>query len=200
MIRIREFGGRMSIQVPLAAAARAAHRWLRRQPRVIPESRKRGRAPAVLGFLTIALLFGPGCSTPSESMAQDLNEYQQYVDEQLDLLCDYAECWWLDYLTSFYGSAETGGTASHYIDLEFGYEYLFVAVCDQDCTDVDLLLYDPAGALVTSDTSVNAYPDLTVANAEIYFEVEATGAYRLDVKIYGCQASTCYYGVDVGIW
>lgn len=54
------------------------------------------------------------------------------------------------------------------------------------------------GVPVASDTSVQAYPEFPAANAEIYFEATASGTYRLDVKIYGCRASTCYYGVDVG--
>ena len=162
---------------------------------------KRGSTAALSALLACALVFGSGCSSAApDTPAPGLNAYEQYVDDQLDALCEYAECWWLDFRTGFYGSAAEGATASHYINIESGDGHLFVAVCDQDCADIDLFLYDPAGVLVDSDSSVQAYPEFPTANAEIYFDAAASGTYRLDVKIYGCRASTCYYGVDVGIW
>ncbi|MDA0654141.1 MAG: hypothetical protein O3C09_01915 [Proteobacteria bacterium] len=189
----------MAAMATISAVASPQYR-LRWRPRNGGRVAKPGRTSGGLALLMFALVLGSGCAVTSETAAQDQNEYEQYVADQLDVLCEYAECWWLDYWTSFYGTAEAGGTASHYIDLQFDFGYLFIAVYDQDCTDIDLLLYDPAGTLVASDTAVNAYPDLAAANAEVYFDAEAGGTYRLDIRIYGCGAANCYYGVDVGLW
>ena len=129
------------------------------------------------------------------------NEYEQYVEEQLEEYCDFTLCdFFYEYVTGFSGSAAEGSTNSHSLTLDAGEEYLVFAVCDQACDDVDLYLYDPSGSLVASDSSVHGIEDLAVANAEIEFEAPLSGTYRLDVRIYGCTTSTCYYGVDVGVW
>ena len=126
------------------------------------------------------------------------NEYEQYVEEQLEEYCDFTLCdFFFEYVTSFFDSAAEGSTNSHSLTLDAGELYLIFAVCDQDCDDVDLFLYDPSGSLVASDSSVHGKEDLTVANAEILLDSSLSGTYRLDVKIYGCTTSTCYYGVDV---
>ena len=91
-------------------------------------------------------------------------------------------------------------TSVHSVTLSAGEEYLFYAVCDQDCGDVDLFLYDPSGSLVATDSSVQAHTDFPTANAEIEYEPTSSGTYRLEVKIYDCTASTCYYGAEVAVW
>ena len=40
--------------------------------------------------------------------------------------------------------------------------YKFVAVCDEDCTDVDLRLYDARGNLVARDTLVDDVPEIDI--------------------------------------
>jgi len=131
------------------------------------------------------------------------NQYEKFIDEQLEALCFHTECdWGYLHLNRFIGYGAEGSVHSHSIDLTEGWDYIIPAVCDQDCGDIDLFLYDPNGALVASDTSVQRYQDFSTTNAEIEITSTSGGAFRIDVKIHSCSTSTCYYGVDVGtaVW
>jgi hypothetical protein len=129
------------------------------------------------------------------------NEYEEFVDEQIEEFCDYIdECFWLEHVDYFTGSAAKGSGNSHYVTLGVGEWYFIYAVCDQDCDDVDLFLYGPSGSLVASDSSTQAVDDFPTANAGLEFEPTLSGTYRLEVKIYGCTTSTCYYAAEVDVW
>ena len=144
-----------------------------------------------------ALLVGLLSHTPA--FAQ--NAYEEFVEEQIEEFCDYIDCFWFfDHVDYFTGSAAEGSSNSHSVTLSAGEEYLFYAVCDQDCSDVDIFLYDPSGSLVASDSSVHAYTNFPTANAEFEYDAATSGTYRLEVKIYGCTTSTCYYAAEVDVW
>ncbi|WP_018632863.1 hypothetical protein [Neomegalonema perideroedes] len=72
--------------------------------------------------------------------------------------------------------------------LEAGGRYAVVAVCDVDCSDVDLQVTDSAGSEAASDYSVS---DTAFAR----FEASETGSFGIQVRMYGCQAPACYAAV-----
>lgn len=71
-----------------------------------------------------------------------------------------------------------------------GVSYQIVGVCDEDCRDIDLLLYDGNGNLIDSDTSSGDVPSVSV-------RPRWTGSFRIRVNMHRCYASSCYYGVGV---
>lgn len=81
-------------------------------------------------------------------------------------------------------------TASHELVLVGGKEYALMAVCDSDCADVDLKVFDTEGTLVLQDVSGDATPVLT-------FTANTTGRYRADVIMASCSHSPCYYGLQL---
>jgi hypothetical protein len=76
------------------------------------------------------------------------------------------------------------------INLRSGISYAFVGVCDEDCRDIDLQVYDENGNLVDSDTDTDDYPMVRV-------NPRWSGRFRVKVTMANCTASTCYYGVGV---
>jgi hypothetical protein len=74
-------------------------------------------------------------------------------------------------------------------DLRAGDSYLFLGVCDNDCSGLQLRLYDNNGNLIDSDTTRGGYPVLT---AQVY----RTGTFYLRVTMRGCYASPCWAGVE----
>lgn len=74
------------------------------------------------------------------------------------------------------------------IKLEQGREYLFVGACDQDCTDIDLFLYDADNELVASQEEVTDVPMLT-------HTIAASGEHTLRVRMYACSIEPCAFGV-----
>ena len=149
-----------------------------------------------IALMAPALLAGLLSHTPA--FAQ--NEYEEFVEEQIEELCDYIWCEFLDHVDYFIGSAAEGSSNSHSVEITAGEEYIVYAVCDQDCDDVDIFFYDPSGSLVANDSSAQAHDDFPTASAEFEFEATSSGTYRLEVKIYGCSTSTCYYAAEVDVW
>ena len=76
------------------------------------------------------------------------------------------------------------------LDLEIGTEYRIMGACDADCSDMDLTLYAPNGAVVSSDVQMDDFPIVSV-------EPGRTGTYRLKVVMATCSSEPCRYGVGV---
>jgi hypothetical protein len=88
----------------------------------------------------------------------------------------------------FSGSLAQGQTWNVPASLFAGFDYRILAVCDRDCADLDLVLYDPNGAVVSQDASTNSQP--VVAAAPGY-----NGTFTVQVQMYNCSVAPCYYAV-----
>lgn len=73
-------------------------------------------------------------------------------------------------------------------DLEPG-DYRAIAVCDGDCTDVDLMVTDDAGDLLGLDVLDDDYPIVD-------FQTDG-GPTALTVKMVLCATDICYYGLQL---
>jgi hypothetical protein len=76
------------------------------------------------------------------------------------------------------------------VNLHSGISYAFMGVCDEDCQDIDLHVYDENGNLINSDTDADDYPLVTVSP-------RWSGQFQVKVTMANCTASTCYYGMGV---
>lgn len=76
------------------------------------------------------------------------------------------------------------------IPLRAGVTYRIFAVCDNDCSDVDLELYDSTGGFVGRDVSTNDTP---------YVEIRPTvdGTAYARVFLAACESEPCYVGARV---
>lgn len=91
----------------------------------------------------------------------------------------------------FMGRLDDDQNESLNIPLDGGTQYILVGVCDQDCRDVDLTIYDPDGNEVDSDLETDDKPVLEVTPRN-------NGRYRVKVSMVACSAEPCRYGV--GVW
>lgn len=69
-------------------------------------------------------------------------------------------------------------------------EYSFVAVCDESCNDVDLIVKDMKGKVVASDVS-------DYAIAVVPFVPQVEDRYEINVKMTKCAARNCNFGLGV---
>lgn len=69
-------------------------------------------------------------------------------------------------------------------------EYIFVAVCDADCEDIDLYLNNVNGEEIDKDTEEDDYPVVT-------FSPAYSGRYELKVTMYSCEIEPCYFGIGI---
>lgn len=76
------------------------------------------------------------------------------------------------------------------VTLHAGTAYAIIAVCDNDCSDVDLKLFDADDNLVDSDVETDDYPLVRA-------EVSRTQQFRVQVIMASCRTNPCYYGIGV---
>lgn len=76
------------------------------------------------------------------------------------------------------------------LNLSIGTQYEILGQCDEDCTDLDLVLFDPAGNQIDSDLLEDDYPVVSVTPRR-------TGTYRVRVMMATCSVEPCRYGIGV---
>ena len=74
--------------------------------------------------------------------------------------------------------------------LEAGVTYRIVGACDSDCTNMDLEVFDAAGAKVGENLAFDDHPYVELT-------LTAAGAYRVHPWVVECNNSPCYGGVRV---
>jgi len=85
------------------------------------------------------------------------------------------------------GSVADDVTDTRTVDLEAGVQYAILAVCDEECFDIDLKISDSADSTLVEDVSPDDTPVLE-------FTAPVTGRYELDLIMFSCQASSCTWG------
>lgn len=88
------------------------------------------------------------------------------------------------------GSLNTGRNEMVSLDLEIGTQYAISGACDNDCSDLDFVLYDAAGNQIDDDVETDDIPLVSVTPRR-------SGTYRLKVVMAACSAEPCRYGVAV---
>ena len=138
----------------------------------------------VLSKSSAIALIGAALLIPTVAVA-DSNQARIYLENAAyDELPDYA------FSGRPYAGSITGGqVAGRTVRLQAGVEYAFLAACDDNCTDVDLYLYDRySQTLLDSDTGSDDYPLIT-------YIPSTTGNYRIEVEMYTCSSSSCGYAL-----
>lgn len=73
------------------------------------------------------------------------------------------------------------------VQLRAGQPYAFVGACDNECSDVDLVLQDASGRQVAADQMADDYPLVEVTPP-------TDGAYTLRIRLKACSIAPCYVG------
>jgi hypothetical protein len=90
----------------------------------------------------------------------------------------------------YIGSLREGATAGHTLQLNAGVRYQLVGVCDNDCSDFDMRLFDPQGREVASDVLADDTPVLSVTP-------NRGGTYTVRGIMTSCSSEPCRYGIGV---
>lgn len=91
----------------------------------------------------------------------------------------------------FHSSLDDNEYTYFYYELHKGWKYTLTAVCDNDCDDLDLYLYDENGNNIDVDTSSDYLPVVNVSP-------RWTGRFKLKVKMYDCDIEPC--GTTVAVF
>ena len=142
-----------------------------------------------MGRLSLPCLVVAVLLVPAAAAAQ--NQWQRTVRNQVSEHGDFLSN--RGYTLS--GDVFDGSLRNNYyedltIKLQPGTSYGFLGVCDQDCHDIDLRLFDPDGDEVASDLRTDDWPIVSIAPSY-------SGTYTLRVVMASCSKDPCYYGIGV---
>jgi hypothetical protein len=87
---------------------------------------------------------------------------------------------------SHQGSLGQAAKEEFHLSLAAGTTSQLVGACDTTCSNLDLQLFDAAGAEVGADTAVDDTPVVNITPPR-------DGAYRLVVTMVGCESGPCGY-------
>ncbi|MGD2135921.1 MAG: M1 family metallopeptidase [Gemmatimonadales bacterium] len=88
------------------------------------------------------------------------------------------------------GAAAHQTSETQTVTLKGGVDYAILAVCDDQCMDIDLEITDAAGSSLARDAAGDDWPVLT-------FTAPADGPYELELIMYTCRAARCVWGGQV---
>jgi hypothetical protein len=138
----------------------------------------------ILPCLVAAALLAPAAATAQ-------NQWQQTVRNQVGQHGDFlSERGYTMSGDVYDGKLNADGIEDLTITLRPGTSYAFMGVCDEDCHDIDLRLYDADGDEVASDVRSDDWPIVTVTPP-------FKGTYRVRVVMASCSRNPCYYGIGL---
>lgn len=136
----------------------------------------------------LALLLSAGLLTATSPAIA-----QSYADTVYYQLQD----WYDDYSSDGYsvknyiiGTLNEDEEDSWTFYFEGGYDYKLVGVCDEDCDDIDMAIYDDKGRLLDEDVLDDDFPIVDLTNAR-------SGSYTVELDMYSCSVEPCYFGFAI---
>ncbi len=125
-------------------------------------------------------------ATPA--MAQQ--RWQRQVDERVQRLVQAVPRSSRAPVVQRLGQLNTDEAGSFQITLGQGMPYTILAVCDDDCTRLQLTLLTSSGSEVAKERDSESFPTLHVTP-------QSTMTYRIRVVMEGCRWNPCWYAVAV---
>lgn len=116
---------------------------------------------------------------------------QQTIERQVQQIADLltVDGYQPDYNITF-GRLPARTEKTYAIDLQAGRTYKLYAVCDGDCGNMDLCLYDSNGNLIDCDRLADAKPIVEVTP-------RWSDTFRLKVSMVDCRSNDCSFGIGV---
>jgi hypothetical protein len=99
-----------------------------------------------------------------------------------------------------HGELATGGVFRFQVNGDEKSKYYFNAICDDDCTNLDLFAFDKDGKELDTDDADDYAPTLEIQSI---FDSEAKARPRLitvEVRMVACKVETCAWGARVGAY
>lgn len=86
------------------------------------------------------------------------------------------------------GNMPQGQASNVPVQMNAGYEYRVVGVCDADCGNLDLVIYDGYNNAIGHDTLVDSQPLVGVLPS-------SSGMFTAQVQMISCTVAPCYFAV-----
>jgi hypothetical protein len=136
----------------------------------------------------LCLLASAGCAARTRTGGTYTNQVDTYLARQANT--ERGQGYTRLVAGPVHGRLANGSSTSHLMDVVGSGSYVVFGQCDNDCTDLDLKLYDPDGSVIMQDLAVDDHPTLM-------FNPKTSGRLRVEVIMAHCNVSPCYYGVEL---
>lgn len=118
-------------------------------------------------------------------------QYADQINAQLAFIhLAHVSSGWEETHDTMFGKLNNRESGSFSFNLRKGLQYKIVSVCDEDCGDLDLVLYDESGHQIDEDTTPDSMP---IVEARPRW----TGKFRLKVRMYECSQNPCFYAFNI---
>jgi hypothetical protein len=135
--------------------------------------------------LALAFAAAVALATPLAVYAQDLTH------RQMEQVISTAQRRGFALTSQYYrGSLDDGRITEVNVTLASNDEQMIAAVCDGDCSDIDLSVYETDGREIGSDRGNDDYPLVFVPTGH-------AGAHRVRVSMANCHVNPCRYELAV---
>jgi hypothetical protein len=139
----------------------------------------------------IGVYGGRGGGMADQSPGQGGDQWSQQVIRLLNQAASMATDQGMRRTHSPYiGSLREGATSGHTLQLNRGTSYSLIGVCDNDCSDLDLRLFDSSGREVGADVLADDTPVVNVTPRR-------SGTYTVRAIMTSCSDEPCRYGIGV---
>ena len=122
--------------------------------------------------------------------ATSFGQYTDQVREQIAAIKSALAPEWHETHNAKIDSMDHGASDSFSFTLDKGMSYKIVSVCDHDCSDLDMILYDENNNKLCEDIETDSMPICDVSP-------RWSGRFTLRVTMYTCSSNPCYYGIAI---
>jgi hypothetical protein len=141
-------------------------------------------------FLKVAMMVGLGLSPATVAVSQGSSITQTLNRELAAARASFVPSGQRSVLSPRTDSLSEGGEDSYSIPLVAGRSYTLLGVCDNDCSDLDITLYDENNNLIDQDTLTDDRPIVKVTPRR-------SARFRMEVTMASCSDEPCFYAVAV---
>jgi hypothetical protein len=138
----------------------------------------------VAAFALLAILGAPAAAQVPSPFARELAR-QLAQGEQVLAQHGYSRA-----AGPFAGGLEQRAQRRFPVTLRAGQDYRVLGVCDSRCGDLDMRLLDMNDAVIAVDNMTDDVPVLQI-------RPRATGVHTIEVTMYQCAATPCYFAFNV---
>ncbi|MGC1218082.1 MAG: hypothetical protein WA883_11470 [Phormidesmis sp.] len=127
---------------------------------------------------------------PSSPEASDDEAFREQITAQMMTTSQWAVEQGYTFVASSVDKIDRNQTQDIDLSLEANVSYTVTGVCDSDCRDIDLELYDDNNNLISSDVQTDDFPIVSVTPVR-------SASFTLRVGMPNCGADYCYYGATL---
>ena len=133
----------------------------------------------------------PAQASPSQPASSAPSSYEQQIMGRLaQAEQSFASQGFQQLAQPMSGQLPQGQMQNVPVTLNAGAEYRIIGVCDDDCSDFDLYLYDQNDNVVSQDNGADATPIVAATP-------QWNGPFTVQAVMHNCRVSPCYYALAI---